>query len=154
MKIRLPILGLPLVIAANAAAAANCGPANYVRISDSIGLYGILSQRYVCAERGSDTWRECHGTISGTTCTGSADLWDLKRGAGDPVDPSEKVGEWRISGTDGVDKVVTYDYGTGGAYTYQLWVDLGSTPVRADFCGTSPAPNDVTGATLQLGACP
>jgi len=153
MKICFPFFALALLVGAHEASAV-CPTPGYIRVN-SQGFFDLfLPGRYVCAQRGSDTWRECHGTISGTTCTGSADLWDLKRGAGDPVDPSEKVGEWRISGTDGVDKVVTYDYGTGGAYTYQLWVDLGSTPVRADFCGTSPAPNDVTGATLQLGACP
>jgi len=144
------------VIAANAAAAANCGPANYVRISDSIGLYGILSQRYVCAERGSDTWRECHGIFDGTSCTGpSSQLWDLKRGINDPVDPSEQVGTWVVTNDAANAALVTYDYGTGGgAYTYEVWRDPNAIPsnpfpLAVVFCGTSPQGNNVTTAVLR-----
>ena len=46
----------------------------------------LLKGQFVCATRSPDNWRECHGTLSGTTCKGDGNLWDLKLGT-NPMDP-------------------------------------------------------------------
>jgi hypothetical protein len=144
-----------LAAVANNAAAVNCvASPGYTRVAGGTTLRDFLGGKFVCATRGADVWRECHGTISGTspttaTCAASGNggaLSDLKQGPGDSVDPSEQVGTW--SATNEAGAQVTYRYGTGGSggvYTYQVWTN-GTT---YDFCGSSPAGNNVLGATIR-----
>ena len=62
------------------------------------------------AAAGSDSWNEVHqGTASG------GNLCEVAQGSGHPVDPSRVVGTWTPSGSS-----VTYNYGTGGSYTFAL----------------------------------
>jgi len=129
---------------ADEAAAAQCGTGTN-RVNGN-AITTLLNGRFVCATRGSDTWRECHGTLSGTSCAPGGALWDLKLGT-DPVDPAENVGTWSRSGN-----TVIYNYVSDGAYSYEIW-QIGTTSTY-DFCGISPSGNNVLIATIQSGACP
>ena len=126
--------------------AAQCGTGRTPVLNGQIN--GLLKGQFVCATRGSDTWRECHGTfsVSGSTCSNGNNLWDLKLG-GNPMDPASLVGSWSRSGS-----IVSYNYGTGGAYSYEIYqIGTGST---YDFCGTSPSGNNVLSASIQNTPCP
>lgn len=84
---------------------------------------------------GGENWKESHcGTGN------SGELW--KVGAGTAVDPAVKIGTWSTRAHE-----VTYDYGTGGTYTWTLH-KVGTTYY---FCnGTS----EVASGTLEtLGDC-
>ena len=70
---------------------------------------------------GSDTWQEVH-------CTNSK-LFELAKGAEDPVDPSHVVGTWTIEdrgAASGVDEVVCYIYSGGGKYCFRIYENSGS----------------------------
>ena len=126
--------------------AASCGTGTIPVNGPAIDT--LLNGKFVCATRGSDTWRECHGTfsVSGSTCAGNSNLWDLKLG-GNPMDPAKLVGNWSKSGN-----TVSYNYGTGGTYIYEIYrIGTGST---YDFCGTSPSGNNVLIASIQSSPCP
>ena len=65
------------------------------------------------------TWQELHQGTSGGA------LVDYKRGPGHPVDPSETVGTWTVTGQGNSPGTVVHNYGSGGSYTYTVH----STPV-------------------------
>lgn len=91
-----------------------------------------ISGKTVCAILGSEQWQEYHAS--------NFDLIDYKKGPSDPVDPTKTVGLWNTSGT-GTNSVVTYDYGPGQVYSYE--VHLNGT--QYSLCGVSGAPTlDVT----------
>lgn len=52
------------------------------------------------------------------------ELWDYKRGPSSTVDPTAKIGTWSVTGRAAV---VTYDYGGGTIYTYEVWDNLNGT---------------------------
>lgn len=61
------------------------------------------------------TWQELHQGTSG------GPLIDYKRGPGHPVDPSETVGSWTVSGSGVGNATVTHAYsGSGGTYIYSV----------------------------------
>ncbi|MDX2367868.1 MAG: hypothetical protein QNK36_05615 [Colwellia sp.] len=97
-------------------------------------LTTLLPGKTVCASFGGEQWQELH--------TGAGSLIDYKKGPVDPVDPSENVGSWSVSGN-----TVTYNYGSGGSYSYRIF-DNGGT---YSFCGISPAPTEIV-ATLQTAS--
>jgi hypothetical protein len=93
----------------------------------------VLAGKSIDASGGGENWKESH--------CGSGKLW--KVGAGTAVDPAVEIGTWSVSGND-----VTYDYGTGGSFTWTLHNDGGSTYF---FCnGTSEVASGTLGA---LGEC-
>ena len=96
----------------------------------------VLAGKSIDATGGGENWKESH-CGSGTT----GELW--KVGAGTAVDPAAEIGTWAVSDND-----VTYDYGTGGSYTWTLHNDGGSTYY---FCNGS---SQVASGTLgSLGGC-
>ena len=104
--------------------------------SDPAVSASVLVGRSVDADGGGENWKESH-CGSGN----SGELW--KKGAGTAVDPAAEIGTWSISGND-----VTYDYGSGGRYTWTLHNDGGSTYF---FCnGTSQVASGTLGS---LGDC-
>ena len=109
-------------------------------------LATLLTGRTVCATLGNDRWQEWHGA-------GGA-LWDYKRGPNHPVDPSEQVGNWAISG-NGNNAVVNYTYGSS-RYSYAV-----CSTGTADTYDFRPAPSGslITGARFRPAsgsavACP
>lgn len=91
-----------------------------------------ISGKTVCATLGSQKWQEYH--------TSGGSLIDYKKGPTHPVDPSKQVGTWGTGGTGG-NSLVTYNYGTGGTYSYKIHFNGGNYT----FCGVSGAPTlDVT----------
>ena len=60
------------------------------------------------------TWQELHSGTSG------GPLIDYKRGPGHPVDPSETVGTWTVTGQGNSPGNVVHNYGSGGSYTYTV----------------------------------
>jgi hypothetical protein len=102
-------------------------------------LATALTGNTACAVRGNDRWQELHQS-------GGA-LIDYKRGPSDNVDPSKQVGTWSIVGT-GTNARVSYNYGTGGTFTYQVFSNGGSS---YSFCnGTELLVSIKAGG----GACP
>jgi len=103
-------------------------------------LTTTLSGYTVCAINGGDKWQEYHAANS--------DLIDYKMGPGHAVDPSEKVGTWSAT-TNGSNSAVTYNYGSGGVYSYKVYLNLG----QYTFCGLSGAPTLDVKLQSGSGAC-
>lgn len=91
-----------------------------------------VSDKTVCGILGNQQWQEYHQP--------GGSLIDYKKGPGHPVDPTKQVGSWSTSGT-GASSVVTYNYGSGGTYSYEVHLSGGTYTL----CGVSGAPTlDVT----------
>lgn len=83
-------------------------------------LQTTFASKTVCAARGSDRWQEFHeGATSGA-------LIDYKLGPDHKVDPSKKVGDWRIEGNGNAARLV-HDYGSGGVYSYRVFGNGGNS---------------------------
>ncbi|MHB1247203.1 MAG: hypothetical protein ACYCZH_12235 [Sulfuriferula sp.] len=100
-------------------------------------LTNLVTGNTVCATRGGEKWQEQH--------LGDGTLWDYKKGANDPVDPTKQVGTWSI-GAD----TITYTYTGGPSYIYNIYNNGGVY----SFC-TNGA-EIVSNATFKTGAtsCP
>ena len=85
--------------------------------------------KYACASRvagGNDKWNELHqaGIIT-----------DYKKGPGDPIDPTKVMGTYTINNNGGNNlDTITYNYGTGGSYTYSIKSTGASTGNAFHFC--------------------
>ena len=96
----------------------------------------VLAGKSIDASGGGENWKESH---CGSGASG--ELW--KVGAGSTVDPAAEIGTWSVAGND-----VTYDYGTGGTYTWTLHKNSSDTYF---FCNGS---SQVASGTLgSLGEC-
>jgi hypothetical protein len=99
-------------------------------------LVSTLNGKYVCAKRppNGDTWNEFHRGVG----TGPFPIIDYKRGPADPVDPSEVVGTYKIDTTN---NTVTYDYGSGGQYTFRVRQTPNPNPASPGylFCNANEA---------------
>lgn len=80
-------------------------------------------------------WQELHRS--------DGKLVDYKRGPADKIDPSEVVGDWRVTGSNR-GAFVTHDYGGGHAYTYSVYNNGDGTH---SFCSANPEIK----ATIKLG---
>lgn len=121
-------------------------------------LGATLAGKMACAAVGNERWQSWH---SGTATGG--DLWDYKRGPTDAVDPSTKMGTYRIQSTPRDAKVarstasgdtVVYDYGSGGSYSYAVCRVSGNSYA---LCGAALGGRDITnvivGGTGSLQSC-
>lgn len=100
-----------------------------VRVNTLAALNTLLQGNTACVPPvtvPTMTWQELHQA-------GGA-LIDYKRGPADTVDPSKQVGTWAVTGVDGR-AFVTFNYGTGGIYTYQVWNNGDGTH---SFCSANP----------------
>ena len=137
-----------LVGLAGAQCACSCGPL----INNPTTLANILrgtGGNTVCVSNGSGgwTWQEQHRGI-GTVTTGQ--LWDFKLGT-NPMDPTEQVGTWTVSGTGG-NTVVTHSYLGGSSFTYSVC----QSGVNFGFC-LVPSTVATISATVKTGiatGCP
>lgn len=104
--------GLALVLGCGNVIAANCtGDVTAHQIA------APLDDQTICASSVSngDTWQEWHQA-------GGA-LWEWAQGT-NPIDHSRVVGSW-----SGNAKQVTYDYGGGQVYTFEIWRTYNPTSV-------------------------
>jgi hypothetical protein len=100
--------------------------------NDPNGVANAISGKTVCATLAGQKWQEYHRP--------GGNLIDYKKGPTNAVDPSKQVGSWITSGTGG-NSQVTYNYGTGGSYSYKIHLNNGTFT----FCGVNPSPTlDVT----------
>lgn len=92
----------------------------------------VLNNKTACASRGSEQWSEYHAP--------GGNLIDYKGGS------PETVGKWTSDSAS-----VTYDYGSGGRFTWSLCSVAASSTYN--FCQGA---NVITGATLKSGqtSCP
>lgn len=107
-------------------------------------LTSLLTGNMVCASHGGDRWQEEHRV--------GGQLWDYKKGPGDPIDPEEQVGTWTITGATGhAAGLVNYMYSGGSTYSYTVFNNGNGT---YSFCGPSA---EIT-ATIKpgpgWGSCP
>lgn len=126
-----------LVFGAGQAMAQNCTtgtPLSQTQIS------GLLSNRYACVGSSpTATWNELHS---------GGQVLDYKLGPASPTDPSDTsshpTGTYAVSGLGSPDTTgtVTYNYGSGGTYGYNVYGNQsGAVPFNAtgtySFCGIS-----------------
>ena len=95
-----------------------------------------LSGKTVCVPGGAGGWaaQEYH---AGSTTGG--ELLDYKGGT-DPKNRTEKVGNWSITGDQ-----ITYDYGQGSLYTYDVFTD----GTNYSFCKGGA---EIARATIRTGS--
>jgi hypothetical protein len=96
----------------------------------------LLSDAYLCAVRGTDSWQEFHQA--------GGKLFDWKRGPGHPVDPTKEVGSWGTAqGT------VTHTYGS----TSYVWRVCRVGPqAGATYTLRSQTAGVISGATVVSGS--
>jgi hypothetical protein len=125
---------------AGEAMAIDCGGGTQLKNTGSAPnvVANAISGKTVCATSGSQKWQEYHQS--------GGSLIDWKKGPSDPVDPTKTVGSWSTSGT-GASSLVTYNYGTGGSYSYEVHLSGGTYTL----CGVGSAPTlDVILRTGQV----
>lgn len=106
-------------------------------------LTTLLNGNMVCGSAGTDRWQEEHRP--------GGDLWDYKKGPGDPVDPEEKVGTWSVSGSTGhAAGLVNYTYNGGSSFSYTVYDNGGGA---YSFCGTGTTV-EATEKGGIVGPCP
>lgn len=99
-------------------------------------LKNVLKNSTVCAVFGNDKWQEYHAEIG----NGSGRIYELSRNT---ANGGEDVGSWVVSGNGNDPATVTYNYGSGGSYAFQVCGDAAGY----DFCGPSP----ITNAKISAG---
>ena len=133
----LPMIFFTILAAASGSALAVCSGSAL----NASQLTTLLSGNTVCGVAGTDRWQEEHRT--------NGDLWDFKKGAGDAVDPEEKVGTWSVISGAGHDAgLVNYAYLGGGKYSYVVYDNGGGA---YSFCG--PSTVEATVKTGIAGGC-
>jgi len=89
-------------------------------------LTTLLTGKTVCGSAGTDQWQEEHKA--------SGELWDYKKGPGDPVDPEEKVGTWSVQSGGIASGKINYQYDGGTGFSYTVYDNGNGT---YSFCGPS-----------------
>lgn len=140
------LVGLVAVLSAGSAFSQNCSCAGGTRVQPDTAVATLLGGKAVCASIGTNlatqVWQELH---AGTTPAGGQ-LTDLKGNSITNTAAHELVGTWSASG-NGANTRVTYNYGTGGTYTYEVC----QQGAAVHFCGAT----NVTNATIiTSGSCP
>ena len=132
------VAGIALFGFAGAVNAQSCSCGGAAQIKPAATLRTTLSGNTVCVGSAPNfEAQEQH--VSGGT------LKDYKRGASDPVDPTQTIGTWATSGS-GSNTIITYNYTGGPSYSYNVCKsgsNLGFCPSGT----TTPTVN----ATLKTG---
>jgi hypothetical protein len=137
------VTGLLLAYAGAAQAQAVCScNAQATRTADQAMLTTLLSGKMVCGNVGSERWQEWHNGSS------SGPIVDYKLGPTHPVDPSKTIGNYTVN----ADNTVTYNYGAGAPYTYDVCFVAASNTYT--YCGANYGGRNITsvrigGAGLQ-----
>lgn len=142
---KLPIIASAVLfafIAEGANAACSTPAATQVKDNTTPSLTTLLDGKTACVAGPGGTWKFQEEHHAGGV------LKDYKKGPVNTVDPTKTLGTWVVSGS-GANTVVTYNYGTGGTYTYKVWANGGNS---YSFCGV-----DTVDFTLKAGTgtgCP
>lgn len=75
----------------------------------------LNGQRITAVAPGGEDWKEDHCTNGTLYKVGTTESPPKYPGA-DSVDPRAPIGSWSSAGDN-----ITYDYGTSGPYTFELW---------------------------------
>jgi hypothetical protein len=139
------------VIRGGEVSAHNCASGSNIT---SAQILTLLGNRYACIGTSPNaSWNELHDVASGK-------VLDFKKGPKDPQDPSDTpshpTGIYTITGAGGTTDVgtVTYNYGAGGSYGYNIRDNLGSSapaPGIYSFC-TSGGGQSLA-VTVSAGPC-
>jgi hypothetical protein len=105
-------------------------------------LQTLFEGNRIVVTGGSNTANEHHGT--------GGVLTECALGSSSTVDPTHEAGSWRVDPDGGGGEVITYDYGTGGKYTFSVHNNGGSS---YSFCHFPGGGEGATG-TLVGGSCP
>ena len=76
-----------------------------------------LGGKNIIASGGGEEWNEDH-CANGTLYKVGTEDGPPKHPERDSVDPRAPIGSWSTAGDN-----ITYNYGTGGSYTFELWRD-------------------------------
>jgi hypothetical protein len=119
---------------------AGCSPPASNQVKPASDIESLLTNDTICGtglgDNAGDQWQEWHQS-DGT-------LTEYAKGPDDPVDPTHDVGNWSVSG-QGANSIVTYDYGNGGSYSFEVW---NNNDGSYSFCSGG---NEVATATLISG---
>jgi hypothetical protein len=103
-------------------------------------LATVLANNYVCNLSAPLTWNELHVDPG---VSGSGSIKDWKKGPTDPVDPSQTIGTYTVTGSS--PGIVTYDYGAPPTYSYTVARNNNDTNTNLFWFCPSP-----TGTDLEL----
>ena len=113
MKQHLFVVSAALILGISGNALAACSGTQVIdgpgTGSGNKNLTALVSGNTICASQGGDSWQEQHRA--------GGQLWDYKLGNGHPVDPTEQVGTWSVSGSQ-----LTHAYTNGPSFNYTVWV--------------------------------
>ena len=127
------VLAMLAVMGYATSASAVCPSNTYpIRVTDFTGIEG--TQIDANAPDG-ENWKELH-------CP-SGDLQKVGVSKTDAVDPQTSVGSWNINDDNSANATLTYDYGTGGRYTWRLYANF--------FGGFCWQENNDSGAEIARG---
>lgn len=124
---------LLLGLASTSQAQVSCPCSGGTRM-DVSQINSALNGNTVCAILGSERWQEWHNGSS---------IIELGNNPG----VGENVGTWSAAGTDASNSTVTYNYGSGGSYSYSMCVEGASAPFSYHFCGAKI----ITNASVKPG---
>jgi hypothetical protein len=130
---RVLFLSAVLLAGATGAASAACTPETRV----ASGLQTLFQGNRVVTAKDNE-----HHGIGGV-------LTECAQGAASTVDPTHVAGTWRIDPDGGGGEVVTYDYGTGGKFTFSVHSNGGP---NYSFC-LFPGGGEAATGNLVAGSC-
>jgi hypothetical protein len=134
------IVAVALLGAAAAASAQDCP--NGVSRLNRVQIGNQIVGKTMCATSGNDRWQEFH---QGTAGDLTGPLIDYKKGPNDPVDKTQQVGTWSISGNGG-NTLLVHNYGASATYS---WAVCGSNGGPYTLVSSSGA--TVTNVTVRNG---
>lgn len=105
-----------------------------------------------CVKGSNCKWQEQHRGVSNAS---SGELWDYKLGS-DPVDPTERVGDWNVTtGTSaGGPSRIVHRYGPADVYSWRIKEEISGIPGSYLFCDGPGSPHTFTMKAGTTGPCP
>jgi len=134
---RVLFLSAAMLAGASGAAWADC---TSPRVPPS--LQTLFGGSRIVVTGGANTANEHHGA--------GGVLTECAQGSASTVDPTHVAGTWRVDPDGGGGEIITYDYGTGGKYTFSVHENGGG---NYSFCHF-PAGGLAASGNLVGGSCP